>query len=263
MKKDIQVPRYSKAGASPHDGILLGMSLLSASASLASNVAHVWMFPTNISTEECAKLLELLSADERARADRFVFESDRIRYIASHGVLRMRLGDCCGKPPASLVFSVGSHGKPALSEPSAPLQFNLSHSGSLAALVVTPNIRCGIDIEKERSEISDQDIAERFFCARENAWLQSLPPDQKARGFFRLWSVKEAILKADGKGLSIPLNDVDATSVVDGTSSYVSLPSDDGNVLSLWVGELRAAHGYTSALAVEGTEPIVRIIQER
>ncbi len=80
------------------------------------------------------------------------------------------------------MFGEGSHGKPFLLEPSLPIQFNLSHSGTRAALVVTRNIRCGIDIEQVRSEISDQDIAERFFCARENEWLQSLPEDQRIRG---------------------------------------------------------------------------------
>ena len=159
------------------------------------------------------------------------------------------------------MFGEGTHGKPFLLEPSLPIQFNLSHSGTRAALVVTLNVRCGIDIEQVRSEISDQDIAERFFCARENEWLQSLPEDQRIRGFFRLWSVKESILKADGKGLSIPLSDVDTSNVLDRTSPNVSLPNG-GRLLSLWVGELHATEGYTAALAVEGKAPRVRIFQE-
>jgi 4'-phosphopantetheinyl transferase len=126
---------------------------------------------------------------------------------------------------------------------------------------VALNVRCGIDIEKIRSEISDQAIAERFFCSRENDWLQSLPGDQRIQGFFRLWSVKESILKADGKGLSIPLADVDTSNVLARTSSNVSLP-DGGRMLSLWVGELHATEGYTAALAVEGTAPRIQIFQE-
>jgi 4'-phosphopantetheinyl transferase len=122
-------------------------------------------------------------------------------------------------------------------------------------------MRCGIDIEQVRIEISDQAIAERFFCARENEWLQSLPADQRIQGFFRLWSVKESILKADGKGMSIPLSDIDTSSVLARTSSIVSLP-EGGRSLTVWVGELHAPEGYTAALAVEGSAPRVRIIEE-
>jgi len=237
------------------------MSRASDPLTLEPNDAHVWMFSTDISARECGDFQIILSPDERSRADRFVFESDRIRFIASHGMLRNRLAAYCETRPEALTFGVGSHGKPFLLEPSIPIQFNLSHSGTRAVLVVTPNVRCGIDIEKVRSEVSDQAIAERFFCARENEWLRSLPPDQKIRGFFRLWSVKESILKADGKGMSIPLADVDTSSILARTSANVSLP-DGGRVLSLWAGELNAGKGYTAALAVEGNPPTVRIYQD-
>lgn len=245
----------------PTDSILQTMSRISDAPILEPNDAHVWMFPTNISMDRCAEFRKLLSAEECARADRFVFETDRIRYIASHGELRLKLAAYCAMRPETLMFGLGSHGKPFLLEPSLPIQFNVSHSGSRAALVVTLNTRCGIDIEKVRPEVSGQAIAERFFCVRENNWLQSLPGDQRIQGFFRLWSVKESILKADGKGLSIPLADVDTSNVLARTTSNVSLP-DGGRMLSLWVGELDATEGYTAGLAVEGTAPKVQVFQE-
>src|SRR3954467_4192670 len=218
------------------DGILPNMSRISAVPILEANDAHVWMFGTEISSNQFAEFRELLSKDEITRADRFVFEPDRMRFVASHGRLRMILGAYCATHPKDLVFDSGSHGKPYLGKPSLPVQFNLSHSGLRAALVVTRTMRCGIDIEHVRSEISDQAIAVRFFCARENEWLQSLPSDQRILGFFRLWSVKESILKADGKGMSIPLADVDTSNILSRTSQYVSLPNGDRE-LSLCVGE--------------------------
>jgi 4'-phosphopantetheinyl transferase len=237
------------------------MSRISEAPTLEANDAHVWIFRTEISKDQCAEFLNLLSQDEIARADRFVFEPDRMRFVASHGWLRMTLGSYCTVHPRNLVFGSGAHGKPFLQTPSIPVQFNLSHSGLRAVLVVTRNMRCGIDIEQVRIEISDQAIAERFFCARENEWLQSLPADQRIQGFFRLWSVKESILKADGKGMSIPLSDIDTSSVLARTSSIVSLP-EGGRSLTVWVGELHAPEGYTAALAVEGSAPRVRIIEE-
>lgn len=237
------------------------MSRISDIPTLKPLDAHVWIFPTNISAGQCTEFRKLLSSAECARADRFVFEADRIRFIASHGVLRIRLGAYCSANPETLVFGMGTHGKPRLLEPSTPIQFNLSHSGTRAGLVVTAGIRCGIDIEEVRSEVSDQAIAERFFCARENEWLQSLPSEERMRGFFRLWAVKESILKADGKGISIPLSAVDTSNILSRTSPHVSL-SNGGQALSLWVGELDAGKGYTAALAVEGDAPTVLVFRE-
>ncbi|HET9131206.1 MAG TPA: 4'-phosphopantetheinyl transferase superfamily protein [Terriglobia bacterium] len=227
---------------------------------LKSEDAHVWQFQTDISADQCAGFRNLLSKEENARADRFVFESDRLRFIGSHGRLRMILGSYCSTDPKELVFATGSHGKPFLMEPSVPIQFNLSHSGNLAAIVVTSNIRCGIDIEKIRPEVSDRAIAERFFCKRENEWLQCLPEAQRIQGFYRLWSVKESILKADGKGLSIPLSDIDTSDVLSRNSSVVALSGGNPR-LSLWVEEVPADEGYTCALAVEGAAPKIRVLQ--
>ena len=237
------------------------MSRIPDAPTLEANDAHVWMFRTEISSNQFAEFRNLLSKDENARADRFVFEPDRMRFVASHGRLRMILGAYSATHPRDLVFDSGTHGKPFLQKPSLPVQFNLSHSGMRGALVVTGSQRCGIDIEQVRPEISDQAIAARFFCSRENDWLQSLPADQRIQGFFRLWSVKESILKADGKGMSIPLADIDTSNILARTSSRISLP-DGGGQLSLWVGELHASEGYTAALAVEGSAPGVRIIEE-
>jgi 4'-phosphopantetheinyl transferase len=213
---------------------------------LEPNGAHVWIFSTNISSARCEEFRKILSPDEAAR-------TDRIRFIAARGELRLRLASYIDTRPESIVFGVGPHGKPFLRKPASPLQFNLSHSGELAALVVTSGFRCGIDIERVRSKISDQALARRFFSARENAWLQSLPAGQRRHGFFRIWSVKESILKAEGLGISVPLSTVDTSGVLNGTSSLVS---------TLWVAELNVAEGYTSAVAVENHAPGIRIFPE-
>src|SRR5436190_20513511 len=136
------------------DVILLTMGRIPHAPILDANDAHVWMFDTEITSNQFSELRDLLSKDEIARADRFVFESDRMRFVASHGRLRMTLGAYCATHPRDLVFDSGSHGKPFLEKPSLPVQFNLSHSGLRAALVVTLDRRCGIDIEHVRSEIS-------------------------------------------------------------------------------------------------------------
>ena len=227
---------------------------------LEASQVHVWIFSTEISAERFSEFRNFLSKDEIVRAERFKFEADRVRFVASHGALRKILGSYCAAHAQDLVFGLGNHGKPFLTSPILPVQFNLSHSGTRAAIAVTRNTRCGIDIEKVRAQISDQAIAERFFCAREIEWLQSLPAERRSPGFFRLWSVKESILKAVGSGMSIPLSKVDASPVLEGSSSSLSI-EDGGELISLWVAELQSIEGYTAALAVEGNRPEVRIIE--
>jgi 4'-phosphopantetheinyl transferase len=218
---------------------------------LDPNDVHVWVAATDIGVEECGRYRAILSIDERARANRFVFEADRIRYVASHGLMRVRLGEYSDTRPENLEFGAGVHGKPYLSDPATPLQFNLSHSGTLAVLAVTCSCPCGVDVEIVRSKINTEAIAGRFFCSHENAWLRSRPALQSRHGFFRLWAVKEAILKASGMGLSLPLSSIDATDILDGTSSNISFPDGVDRIRRFWVKELNVEGGYTAAVALE------------
>jgi 4'-phosphopantetheinyl transferase len=218
---------------------------------LGPNDVHVWLFSTNVSAEEHREFGAILSGDERARANRLVFQADKVRFVATHALMRMKLGEYCDMRPEHLAFGTGDHGKPYLSEPDTPFQFNLSHSGSLATLAVTRSSPCGIDVEIMRTKIDDAAIAGRFFNDRENESLRSLPVAQRREGFFRRWAVKEAILKAAGKGLTQPLSSIDTTKIMDGASPQVSFADAHGQIRLFWAQELNVEAGYASALAIE------------
>ena len=231
---------------------------------LEPNDVHVWMFSTGVSEEEIREFRAILSGEERGRADRFVFHADRDRFVASHALMRMKLADYCNIRPEHLKFGTGEHGKPYLSEPDSSFQFNLSHSGFLAMLVVTRSNPCGIDVEVMRTKIDDAAIAERFFSKRENESLRSLPAAQRRHGFFRRWAVKEAVLKAAGKGLTQPLSSIDTTDIIQGRSSHVSVADGVGRPRIFWAQELKVEDGYTSALAIAdttGTTPRVQMFR--
>lgn len=148
----------------------------------------------------------LLSADETARMQRFVYEKHQKAFLAARAGLRQILGAECGVAPVDLDFTYGPQGKPAL--PDGPC-FNLSHAGDLACLAIHPDLMLGADIEAFR-EVEDG-IAERFFSPLEYAALHALPETEKEAGFFRCWTRKEAVIKALGGGLSIPLDAFDVT----------------------------------------------------
>lgn len=156
----------------------------------------VWIWPLAVSAQERERLRQSLSADECARADRFVFVEDRHSFVVARGHMRRLLGEATGVAPDAVPLIYGPSGKPLLA---AGPHFNLSHSGGLAALAICRECNVGIDIEKVRPV--ERDIAGRFFSACENEALDAVEGDCQM-AFFRCWTRKEAVLKALGCGLN-------------------------------------------------------------
>ena len=174
--------------------------------STAAVDVELWVWPLDIGADERGRLFAYLSDDEVARAERFVFDRDRHRYIAARGRMREVLARLLGTTPAELRFAYSSHGKPSLP---VALHFNLSHSEGLAALGVSRTHELGVDVEHVRP--LKEDIAERFFSRAEVATLRALPEHEQLDAFYRCWTRKEAVVKAIGEGLSRPLDSFDVT----------------------------------------------------
>lgn len=146
-------------------------------------------------------LYERLVPEEKVRADSFIKSADRNRYIAAHGSLRILIRHFLG---IEAEISINAFGKPQLL--SSPLQFNLSHSGNVILLAFSLNNPVGIDVE-ERREIKDIDsIAGSYFHEFEAKVLSKLNQPLLSQAFFSCWVKKEAVIKALGLGLSMPLN---------------------------------------------------------
>jgi len=160
----------------------------------------------------------------------------------------------------------GEHGKPHLPHPFDTLGFNWSHSGELALLAVgvgPPGFQLGIDVETVRPRPRALELSQRFFAADETATLAGLEGDARLAAFIRLWTVKEAVLKAHGGGLSYGLHrasfaldgDVATPLAFDGeiapASAWQVHPLDLGpDVVSAvaWRGEPRRVRVFTFAL---------------
>lgn len=146
-----------------------------------------------------------LDAAEIARADRFVYAHSRIEFTAAHALTRRVLGDLLGEEGRAFHFLPGPQGKPEarLRGAAAPLSFNLSHTRGLVAVAVSPiaGLPLGVDVERLDREV-DLRVADNYFDPREVAWLAGLPEPARPEGFLRLWTLKEAFIKATGKGLT-------------------------------------------------------------
>jgi 4'-phosphopantetheinyl transferase len=219
---------------------------------------HVWKVSILQEQSTIPPLFSLLSADERERSARFVFERDRNRFVASRAILRLIIARYRGMKPGEIVLVYDSYGKPSMSPDQNlnGLSFNLAHSGDRAVYALARNVQVGIDIEQQRNDLPVLELAKRFFSPRERRALCSLPEDERREAFFRCWTRKEAYLKALGQGLSVPLERF-TVSVRPAESPILleALPSDDPTTWTIL--DLPAETGFMAALAVQLTRPKV------
>lgn len=207
---------------------------------ISKTEVHIWIMVLDLSSARNSIGFALLSADEKARARRFHSILHQQRFIAAHAGLRIILSRYLEISPEKVTFAYTTFGKPYI--PSHPaLQFNLSHSQDKAILAITYHQSIGADLEKIKTNYQLA-LAERFFHPAEIAYLQqaSIQPENK---FYDLWTRKEAILKAIGTGLRIPLN---SFSVVNenNPSALIKLQNENWRILSLSLLD-----GFTSAIA--------------
>jgi 4'-phosphopantetheinyl transferase len=215
---------------------------------LASREVQVWGVSLTASDQTLSLYQSTLSADERARADRFRFENLRHAFTISRGGLRLLLAGYLGGRPQELALNYGRRGKPEL-QPLSGLRFNVSHSGLIALYAVTLDCEVGLDVEQIR-DLPDHDaIAARFFAPKETAELRSLDPRDRVAAFFRCWTRKEAYIKAVGDGLAIPLDQFQVT-LLPGVPASLVKTAGDSRSLEVWtLHHLEPAPGYVGALA--------------
>jgi 4'-phosphopantetheinyl transferase len=163
----------------------------------------------------------VLSPDEKLRAARFRFESDRSRWICARTALRTILADYACLPPAEIRFSLGPHGKPGLAT-AGDIEFSLSHAGSWAMVAVTRGVPVGIDIERIRDNVDMAALLRRL-------GVTDLPEDRS--GLFHAWNRREAMTKAVGGAL-------------------LDSPAGDFGIC-----DLDAPEGYSAALALPEHTP--------
>jgi 4'-phosphopantetheinyl transferase len=210
---------------------------------------HVWHAALDREDHAVCQLELTLSLEEKARADRFHFANDRKRFLVARGLLRELLGGYLRQAPASLEFSYGQHGKPSLSGGNlmCGLCFNLSHSSNLVVYAIARERNLGIDVEHIRPDSAGDDIAQRYFSAREVSDLRTLPPETRVEGFFNCWTRKEAYLKATGLGLQIALDSFAVSLLPSQTAQFLC------GVEPQWhLAAYRPVEGYAAAVAYDG-----------
>ncbi|QIZ73438.1 4'-phosphopantetheinyl transferase family protein [Oxynema aestuarii] len=219
---------------------------------LSQNEVHVWRASLDCGDETLDRLGSLLSEDEWQRARRFYFDRDRRHFIAARGLLRTLLARYLGWDPSLLAFGYTDKGKPSLvtTSPGGLLQFNLSHSYGRVLYALTLGREVGVDLEYLRLVKVDA-LAQRFFSDREAAAIAEEPETEKQTLFFKLWTAKEAYLKATGEGLA-GLSRVELEVTGDRQVRLKQI-ANNPYLTSLWsLYCLDPEDGYLGAIAVRG-----------
>lgn len=242
---------------------------------MIENYIDIWTIKFSDHIGQLDNYLLLLSDEEKKRANKFYFNSDKQAYIISHGGLRKVLASYLNViKPAKLEFSIGKQGKPFLTHYHLEFSFNLSHAKQYAMIAVVSNLNyLGIDIEENTRVDNFVSLAKRFFHPREVDYLVSRPEEQQKAVFFKFWTAKEAFVKAIGRGVSFGLDKFAVDLAGDCSSGGAGLANNsptialienncENNYLvkkELWqINYLNAPKDHTGCLAFFGNEKIVR-----
>jgi 4'-phosphopantetheinyl transferase len=167
-----------------------------------------WCTPAELSGPDAVAAAEaLLTPDERAEQGKFQATWRRQEFLATRVLVRAALSLYAGVAPADWRFARSAHGKPELSGPASapPLRFSLSNTAGLVACGVTTEQELGVDVEDTTRSVAMLELADRNFAPAEVASLRALPEARRSARFFEIWTLKEAYVKARGRGLGIPL----------------------------------------------------------
>lgn len=187
-----------------------------------------------------------LTADEREHAARFRLPADRIRFAVTRSRLRQLLAGHRDTPPAALRFTRNAWGRPELVD--GGLSFNVSHSKDQALIAISTTRRVGVDVEWIDPALDWQALTGLLCTPGELQAIEGAPPDMRRRAFFRCWTAKEALLKAQGQGIAAGLHSLSlAPGGLQAPGEAGSRTLDNGDRLHYrW---LEGVAGYSACLA--------------
>jgi 4'-phosphopantetheinyl transferase len=226
----------------------------------AAGECQVWWACADLAR---SALVPLLSDDERRRWGAFRRETDRALYLVAHVLARLVIARGLCVPPSALAISTmcphcgGDHGKPRLFSPATSVEFSMSHSGNLVVVAVARDTPLGVDVERLSPGGGGIEAIGEMLSQAEQDVVVTQPPDRQQLAFTRYWTRKEAVLKATGDGLRVPLDRLTVTA----PDMPPALLSWDGGPLDrpIHLYNLDAGTEYVACLAMLGTR--LRVVQ--
>ena len=225
---------------------------------LQKNRIHVWSASYRDLDRHYKVLSGIISTEERDTASLFRNPADTRRYILRHGALRVILSNYIHQNPETVSFFTGKNGKPELGfrSSSADVSFNLSHTSEMVIIGITRNQRIGIDIVRMDPLYQYHDVADYMLTPAEKGFMQGAGPAEGYQVFFRIWALKEAILKTTGETLSM-MKDTDTSDSIPERFSFPCCSMKYRNSLPpLFIWQFNSGQQHCCAMAAEIGIPI-------
>ncbi|MGH3518195.1 MAG: 4'-phosphopantetheinyl transferase family protein [Haloechinothrix sp.] len=206
------------------------------------------------------EFLALLDPTEQARYQAYRKQADQRRFLTGRVLAKTVLAGLLGTSPEQVAFDATCedcgkpHGRPRVIGSPRPIELSISHSGDRVGLAVTAGAPVGLDVEVT-SRKSIEGLVDYALNERERAAIHQLAQQDREDAFFAYWARKEALMKASGQGLRIPLRDL----TLSAPGEPVRLVSSDHAALSpasTRLMDLNPGDGYRASLAVLATGPI-------
>jgi 4'-phosphopantetheinyl transferase len=171
---------------------------------------HIWTIERDRHAD-IARLSRCLSPEEKRRAGRLKVAERRATFIYNRAMLRSILANYADVEPDQVPLTTTAEGKPIWDDAACSLSFNLAHCGDLAILAVSARRLVGVDVEAFDRRANYEALARQALSPRELAAYQQLPENDQPAAFLRIWTRKEAFLKAVGVGLGRPLAEIEVS----------------------------------------------------
>ncbi len=220
---------------------------------------HVWRIRLDAPAIAAAPCCAALDAEETARARRFHFRRDRDRFSASRLTQRALLAAYAGRSCREIRYAVERGGKPVLDAPKdAGLHFNLSRSGPVALFAVSRAGPVGVDVEVVEAGAALALVVENHFAEPEKRVLAGLSGDRRLAAFYRVWTGKEAYVKATGSGLSQDLRSVVVNAEPDAPAAYAALGGGEAEAAEWTLSAFNPGARLVGAVAIRRKPAFVR-----
>ncbi len=194
-------------------------------------------------------LWNTLSRGEKDRANRYRRAEDGALFALTRGTLRCLLSEATGAPAGKIAFAEGPYGKPCLIGTRGP-HFNVSHSGCWALIGFSDSRDIGVDIEFMRAAGGELDLARSFFSTAEYRSLEGLANGTLLRSFYKIWTCKEAVLKAHGAGITKYLKDFSVELTGYGYAIHPEPDCFSSSLASVAVHPVEVPEGYAGCYAL-------------
>ncbi len=213
------------------------------------DVVHIDLAPDD---DHDRHAVSWLHDKEQNRWQRYKVDRARREFARCRSTLRYLLCQQLGCHNSELTIEVADRGKPyALCNGNpVPIRFNVSHSYPHGLITIAEGVRVGVDIETGLRKRDFDGISEMVFGPNERTEIQSAKGANKARLFFRYWTLKEALLKGLGTGLSMDLTKIELPrNIRHGAPKGIFQSLDDP--VTYWQLQDLSTPQYTAAIASE------------